>query len=313
MKHFNPFAYTLRLFSLVFTLLLCNSIMLLQGQTIFSDNFNRPDGPFLSPWQVMNDTLFIQSQQAYARAGRYGLEMYSSPTDSSQTVQLRVDFNFANDSDGRFQFFIMGSYIYGVGYGYIAKVSKSSLDLYTVVPEAPLFVTGIALQGNVTYTLVLKAEASNETVTASLLNQGVTFASVSAPSPKRYFNTVACGIENSASFGKTFDNVFFEKSTTVGIIEQSAPSVPKKFALQQNYPNPFNPTTTIKFSLPKAVHVSLRIYNTLGQEVAQLVSKDLIAGTYISEWNASGFASGVYYYRLQAGNFVETKKLTLIK
>ncbi len=89
--------------------------------------------------------------------------------------------------------------------------------------------------------------------------------------------------------------------------------IPTAFDLWQNYPNPFNPTTTIRFSLPKEVHVSLRIYNTLGQEVVQLLSQDLSAGTYTTEWNPLGIVSGVYYYRLEAGGFVETKKLILLR
>jgi hypothetical protein len=85
------------------------------------------------------------------------------------------------------------------------------------------------------------------------------------------------------------------------------------YYLMQNYPNPFNPSTAIKFSLPKATHVTLSIYNTLGQEVSNLVSKDMNAGVYTAEWNASSFASGVYFYRIQAGSFVETKKMVLLK
>jgi uncharacterized protein (TIGR02145 family) len=88
---------------------------------------------------------------------------------------------------------------------------------------------------------------------------------------------------------------------------------PSKFELKQNYPNPFNPSTTIKFSVPRSAFVSLSIFNSSGQQVARLISKDLKAGVYTAEWNAIGFASGVYYYRLAADNFTETKKLMLIK
>jgi WD40 repeat protein len=85
------------------------------------------------------------------------------------------------------------------------------------------------------------------------------------------------------------------------------------FSLSQNYPNPFNPNTTIRFSLPKTTYVTLNIFNTLGQVVTQLVSQYMSAGTYTTEWNASGFASAVYYYRLEAGSFIETKKLILLR
>jgi hypothetical protein len=89
--------------------------------------------------------------------------------------------------------------------------------------------------------------------------------------------------------------------------------LPDMYTLSQNYPNPFNPSTTIIFSLPKATYVTLNIYTTLGQEVVQLVSGNMNPGVYSREWNASSFASGIYYYRLEAGGFVETKKIVLLR
>jgi len=90
-------------------------------------------------------------------------------------------------------------------------------------------------------------------------------------------------------------------------------SIPDEITLSQNYPNPFNPSTTIKFSLPSSGYASLKIYNTLGEQVAVLLDKELNTGSFEVEWNAIGLPSGVYFYRLQAGKFVETKKMTLMK
>jgi hypothetical protein len=99
--------------------------------------------------------------------------------------------------------------------------------------------------------------------------------------------------------------------------------VPQEFALFQNYPNPFNPSTRIQYSLEKATQVSLKVYNLLGHEVATLVNGRQQAGSYTvpfsaiggsaSGGNTSTFASGVYFYRLEAGSFVSTKKLILMK
>ena len=89
--------------------------------------------------------------------------------------------------------------------------------------------------------------------------------------------------------------------------------LPVKYSLQQNYPNPFNPTTTIEFGLPQTGFVTLKIYNIIGEELATLVSDRLTAGNYKYDWNASGLASGVYLYCLEAGSFKQTKKLILIK
>ena len=85
------------------------------------------------------------------------------------------------------------------------------------------------------------------------------------------------------------------------------------FVLDQNYPNPFNPSTTISFSLASRSFVSLKIFNALGTEVSSLVSEELPAGSYAQKWNAEGFQSGVYFYRLQVGTSPITKKLILLK
>ncbi len=81
------------------------------------------------------------------------------------------------------------------------------------------------------------------------------------------------------------------------------------YELSQNYPNPFNPSTTIQFALPQAAFVSLEVFNIVGERVDVLVSQELNSGKYNYEWNGLTLTSGVYFYRLQAGNFVETRKM----
>ncbi|MBN2365364.1 MAG: T9SS type A sorting domain-containing protein [Calditrichaeota bacterium] len=85
------------------------------------------------------------------------------------------------------------------------------------------------------------------------------------------------------------------------------------FVLKQNYPNPFNPNTTIEFDLPKTSKVSLKIFNIVGEEVATLVSDRLAAGSYSYNWDAANLASGVYLYRLQAGKYVQMRKMVLMR
>ena len=85
------------------------------------------------------------------------------------------------------------------------------------------------------------------------------------------------------------------------------------FKLHQNFPNPFNPTTTISFEIPQTEFVTLQIYNILGEEVSTLVSRQLTAGKYQYEWDAADITGGVYLYKLQAGNYVEVKKMVLMK
>ncbi len=85
------------------------------------------------------------------------------------------------------------------------------------------------------------------------------------------------------------------------------------FSLNQNYPNPFNPSTTINFSIPEASYVSLKIFNSLGEAVKTLVAEELSSGNYKNDWNAINLPSGIYFYKLQTENFVETKKMILMK
>lgn len=89
--------------------------------------------------------------------------------------------------------------------------------------------------------------------------------------------------------------------------------IPADYVLEQNFPNPFNPSTAISFSLPQAGFVTLKVFNLLGQEVASLVNENKIAGNYSITFNASNLSSGVYLYRIEAGNYSSVKKLTLIK
>lgn len=89
--------------------------------------------------------------------------------------------------------------------------------------------------------------------------------------------------------------------------------LPESFNISQNYPNPFNPVTTIRYSIPKNSQVTLKVYDILGSEVATLVNEEKPIGSYKIEFDASIYSSGIYFYRLQSGRFVETKKMILIK
>ncbi len=95
--------------------------------------------------------------------------------------------------------------------------------------------------------------------------------------------------------------------------KEAAPTLPEKFALLQNYPNPFNPNTVISYQLSVISDVKLSIYDVIGREIAVLANGRQNAGTYTTRWNAQNFPSGIYFYRLQANSFTQTKKLILLK
>ncbi len=111
---------------------------------------------------------------------------------------------------------------------------------------------------------------------------------------------------------------FGVRDLSVDVKATASDNLPTTYALSQNYPNPFNPTTEIAFDLPTRTHVTLTVYNVLGQQVTTLVNEKMSAGKYVADWNgrSSGgneVASGIYFYRIHTEQFTQTKKMVLLK
>ncbi|MCP4549332.1 MAG: T9SS type A sorting domain-containing protein, partial [bacterium] len=136
---------------------------------------------------------------------------------------------------------------------------------------------------------------------------------------QRYYVTVHVYDEfDGLSPASNNDSARASMEVTTGIDDDPADGLPRSFELHQNYPNPFNPTTTIEYSLPHQMHVSISVYNTLGRRVALLIDRTQSAGPHRVEWDASDdsgvrVASGVYFYRVIAGDIVESRKMVLLK
>ncbi len=111
--------------------------------------------------------------------------------------------------------------------------------------------------------------------------------------------------------GAVINGVVYGDTTVTGIKGQK--NIPLQFTLFQNYPNPFNPSTIIKYEISKAANVKIKVYDVLGREIATLLNSTQKAGQHEVEWNAKNYASGIYFYRIRAGEFVSTKKMLLIK
>lgn len=137
----------------------------------------------------------------------------------------------------------------------------------------------------------------------------VALASAKTARSKNYSKTLSA----DTLLGVARDNLL------ISIFELSATSISDNenvitsFELGQNYPNPFNPTTNFSFTIPVNSSVTLTVMDVLGKEIETIISREMPAGSYTQQWNASRFSSGVYFYRLQAGSFVETKKLVYMK
>ncbi len=116
----------------------------------------------------------------------------------------------------------------------------------------------------------------------------------------------------SIGTGTSYDYATVKYSQVTGI-EPVSNEIPNEFSLQQNYPNPFNPSTNIKFSIPKNSNVKISVFSSAGKEIETLVNSELNAGKYNADWNASIYSSGIYFYRITADGFTETKKMILVK
>jgi len=135
--------------------------------------------------------------------------------------------------------------------------------------------------------------------------QNYTFTDNNTPSGRLYYRLKQIDLDGTINYTEPIS-----VDVLTGVGENALPT---EFSLKQNYPNPFNPSTNIEFSLAKAGFVSLKVYNLLGEEVATLVNGELNQGSYVKTFSGTALASGVYMYKLTAGNFTQTRKLVLSK
>jgi len=127
---------------------------------------------------------------------------------------------------------------------------------------------------------------------------------------RRVFSAGGCPFTFNVSDNRVY-NFGFDVINTVSV--SNDPVIPSKYSLEQNYPNPFNPTTNIKYNVPKNTFVTLKVYDVMGREVRTLVNENKNAGTYEVKFDAGTLSSGMYLYKIQTGDFVETKNMILIK
>ncbi|MEO6696086.1 MAG: T9SS type A sorting domain-containing protein [Ignavibacteria bacterium] len=138
--------------------------------------------------------------------------------------------------------------------------------------------------------------------------------------PSAYF--MGIGLSGSADgplgevsfdlIGCVINNIVYG-DTTLTVIHNLSNQIPNRFSLSQNYPNPFNPKTIIKYSIPTTQFTILKVYNALGKEVSTLVDKKQNAGTYEVDFNGEGLPSGIYFYQLNTEDFLETRRMILLK
>lgn len=173
------------------------------------------------------------------------------------------------------------------------------------------YVSKGASSDTIFYASAFTLPPTSRTIVSSNINPATT----TSPDVAGFYQSPGTYGGGIAFVGANQNRIFYDGSNIsppVGI-NQNGTDIPNAFSLSQNYPNPFNPSTRINFAIPKASFVTINIYNTLGQVVGNIISKDLNAGSYSIEWSAADFTSGVYFYRIIAGDFTQTKKMLLVK
>jgi hypothetical protein len=221
----------------------------------------------------------------------------------------------------------------------IAVIAMAIITPVSLVPSVggTFFQTATgAASGTVTLTVTLGVRISGSTgVAGATLTYGTPDTTVTADGSGNYSFVVPygwSGVVTPTLAGYTFvpDHLHFANVVANTIYNDFTPSlivaveqdvdngIPKEYTLGQNYPNPFNPSTVIPFALPRPGFVSLKVYNIIGQEVANLVAGNLPAGAFRAAWNGTDMnggtvTSGVYFYRLKAGDYAETRKMLLMK
>jgi hypothetical protein len=198
-------------------------------------------------------------------------------------------------------------YTYGLKANLVVlnKIADQALTATNKTFKVKLGSTSAPVFGGNTGTLVYSVSSSNTTCASAVLLYD-TLLVTNLRAGTATITVTATDVDNSRI--TTSFNV-----TTSGVGVEIAPAIPTEYSLSQNYPNPFNPSTTIEFGLPSASNVTLKVYNMLGEEVASVVNQAMNAGYHTVTFDGSKFTSGMYIYRITAGNFVQVKKMMMLK
>jgi photosystem II stability/assembly factor-like uncharacterized protein len=263
-------------------------------------NTGMPTQSFASSFLVVGKNLY---------AGMSGGGIFVSKDNGGSWTSIILDSNSDLSTNNISQLAISGTVLYAVTSG----IYKSTDDgaHWTAVPLGLYeIISALVSNGNSLY-----AASSNGGVYFSS-DQGVTWGYQTIRNLQGLTSLLVngeylfAGMSNGGRVGGVWRRPLAEMVMSV---KEVSNALPARFCLGQNYPNPFNPATTISFSLPSRSFVTLKIFDVMGRDVATVVSEEMPAGSYSRQWNASGVSSGMYFYRMQAGDFVQTKKLLLVR
>ena len=251
-------------------------------------------------------------------------------TDGADTVNVYLDsdMGFYNESEPTFPVNLIGigSQYSSTGVGGYEILPRFISDFITapVVPVELVSFTANIAKGTAVLSWKTATETNNSGFEIQRSTDGKTFAKVGfvgghGTTTKINTYTFSDKLQNAGEYYYRLKQIDYNGTYKYSDVVKATSMVPKTFSLSQNYPNPFNPTTVINYDLPVASKVVLKVYDILGNEVATLVNKEEAAGSYQIVFNSQNtsnskqLSSGVYIYRIQAGNFTSIKKMMLIK
>ncbi len=308
----------------------------LSGSSAFAgpDSFTVMAAPATAPALVLPannaisqraDTLVLRWKSVQASSG------YECQLSTSRDFQKLV---FSNDSTADTMLTVTSlrnsaKYYWRVlAYNIGGASSFSGIDSFTTIVASPLrphlltpfqaahvtrrvTLTWNASMTATNYTVEVSSDNTfrNNVVDTTVADTAVQLSIILQPSTDYFWRVSASNPGGTSGYSAVGS---FTTGTGVDAID--APNgIPKVFALRQNYPNPFNPTTTIQYDVPKESHVTITVYDVTGREVATLVNQNQSAGSYSVVFNGARFASGMYFFRMVAGNYVKTQKMMMVK
>jgi len=261
-----------------------------------------------------NVTSWIQTDQT--------IDANAEITPESVTIYLKVRFHTrGNPSDGDQLhvciatdpsfltnlnvYTVVSSPVVGIGQFYFAENASVGVSHPAIAYET-WFWEKIVVDGqSVSVWAYADGDAPADTATWSFTTDNV---AIGAGAP----TFIIAGVTDDAGYSSIdIDGIWYNEDPTMGISDDNP--IASKYKLGQNYPNPFNPITNISYTVAQARAVKLSVFNVLGEKVSTLVNNVVTPGTHTATWDAGNMPSGVYFYRLEAGSFTQTRKLLLIK
>jgi hypothetical protein len=263
--------------------------------------------PWATVWSLDSLTQTLRRGDS-TRALQFAADLGHYVGDAHQPLHVTSNYDGAqtgnNGIHSRYE-----STMLGTSYNYLNQVTVTQQEVH-FIPKPIDFAFDYITHGNGLVDSILQADSYAKATAGGSTSGSVYYAAL-------WGKTGAMTKAQIQDATVDLACLWYTAAVNAGLISltsvSSAGELQPRFELLQNYPNPFNPTTTISFSLGSISNVTVKIYNLLGQEVETLVSGNRSAGIFRVQWKATGVASGIYLCRMQAGSYVETRKLILIK